>query len=120
MKPARWQEIERLYYAALDRDPEDRAAFLDTASGEDTELLNEVLSLLDQPSDDSRLERPAWQCKEEAPVSRYTAGAELVAYRIEAPVGACGMANVFRARDTPLYLTVSIKVSQHAVTGRFH
>ena len=39
MKPARWQEIERLYYAALDRDPEDRAAFLDAASGEDAELL---------------------------------------------------------------------------------
>src|SRR5437764_10075905 len=98
MKPARWQEIERLYYAALDRNPKDRAAFLADASGRDTELLHEVQSLLDRPSDDSRLDRPAWQCKEEASVSRYTAGAEFGAYRIEAPLAAGGMGEVFLAR----------------------
>src|SRR4051794_13999351 len=116
MKPARWQEIERLYHAALDLDPEDRAAFLDAAAGADAELLQEVQSLLDQPSDDSRLERPAWQCNEEQPVSRYTAGAELGAYRIETPLGAGGMGEVFRARDTRLDRTVAIKVSQQRFT----
>ena len=85
MKPARWQEIERLYHAALDRDPEDRAAFLDAASGGDTELLNEVQSLLDQPSDDSRLDRPVWEGKEETACLALRRRDQLGAYRIEAP-----------------------------------
>jgi hypothetical protein len=61
MSPDRWQEVERIYHAALERDPELRAAFLADASGGDEELLEEVQSLLDQPGSDSRLDRPVWE-----------------------------------------------------------
>jgi len=35
MKPERWQVIERLYYAALEREPDERAAFLESARSHD-------------------------------------------------------------------------------------
>src|SRR5262245_37862706 len=46
VKPERWAQIERLYQAAVERDPESRAAFLDEACKGDEELRLEVASLL--------------------------------------------------------------------------
>ena len=46
MTPERWQEIERLYHAALERDDDQRAAFLADACPDDEELCREVESLL--------------------------------------------------------------------------
>jgi hypothetical protein len=46
MKPERWQEIDRVFAEALEREPEERAAFLDDACGGDAELRHEVESLL--------------------------------------------------------------------------
>ena len=47
MTPERWREIERLYYAALERDADERAVFLNEACGGDEGLRREVESLLD-------------------------------------------------------------------------
>ena len=46
MKPERWQEIERLYYAALEREPDERAAFLESICEGDESLRREVASLV--------------------------------------------------------------------------
>jgi Tol biopolymer transport system component len=46
MKPERWQEVDRLLEAALERAPEARANFLATACGGDDELRREVESLV--------------------------------------------------------------------------
>lgn len=48
-----------------------------------------------------------------------TAGAELGPYTIVAPLGAGGMGEVYRARDTRLDRTVAIKVSRAQFTERF-
>jgi serine/threonine protein kinase/cephalosporin-C deacetylase-like acetyl esterase len=119
MSPDRWQEVERLYHAALERDPEVRLAFLAEASGGDEELLDEVRSLLKQRTGDSRLDRPVWESKGESAAARFAAGTRLGPYTIEATLGAGGMGEVFRARDTRLNRTVAIKVSQRRFTGRF-
>src|SRR5712691_9544431 len=119
MKPDRWREVERLYHAALERDPEARAAFLAEASGDDEELLDEVRSLLGQHSGDSRLDRAVWEPGGESTDTRFAAGTQLGPYRIEAPLGAGGMGEVFRARDTRLNRTVAIKISKRRFTGRF-
>jgi hypothetical protein len=50
MTPTRWQEIERVYHAALERPPADRAAFLSEVCKNDPELGREVESLLAQES----------------------------------------------------------------------
>jgi hypothetical protein len=46
LQPMRWQEIDRLYHAALEREASQRAAFL-AASCPDESLRREVESLLD-------------------------------------------------------------------------
>ena len=46
MTPERFREAGHLYHAALEIEPEARAAFLDRACGEDEELRREAESLL--------------------------------------------------------------------------
>src|SRR5512136_792661 len=61
MDPERWERVKAVYHSALERDPGERARFLDHACRDDRELRREVESLLAQASGDSFLERPAWQ-----------------------------------------------------------
>ena len=46
MTAERWQRLERLYHAALERDSDQRLAFLREECGDDADLLEEVRSLL--------------------------------------------------------------------------
>ena len=46
MNPDRWKQIESIYYDAIERDPEDRSAFLEEACHGDCELQREVESLI--------------------------------------------------------------------------
>jgi hypothetical protein len=58
--PERWQHIKELFESALERAPEERAAFLDHACDGDEPLRREVQSLLASYEEgESFLERPA-------------------------------------------------------------
>jgi tRNA A-37 threonylcarbamoyl transferase component Bud32 len=115
----RWQKIEALYHAALDRDPPARAAFLDGACGNDGELRREVESLLaEAPTGQGLLDRPAGVLAESAPIE-LKPGAQLGPYRIEGLIGEGGMGKVYRARDTRLGRTVAIKTSSARFSERF-
>ena len=46
MKPERWHKIEKLYHSALEREADQRVAFLAAACADDDSLRSEVESLL--------------------------------------------------------------------------
>lgn len=119
MLPERWQDVERLYFSALECNPAIRARFLAEATDGDRDLLEEVQSLLDQPGSDSRLDRPVWGRGGEVRPTHLIVGTRLGSYEIEAFLGAGGMGKVFRARDTRLNRTVAIKFSKLHFTEAF-
>ena len=60
MTPERWQQVDELFKAALERAPGERAAFLDRACADDRELRGEVESLIaSYEQGESFLEQPA-------------------------------------------------------------
>ena len=114
MTPERYQEVGQLYRAALEVEPERRAAFLAGACGGDEALRQEVESLLgfatrsggliDQPA----LEAAAKAIAEDQPWS--PVGQSLGHYRILSLLGKGGMGEVYCARDTKLDRTVALKL----------
>ncbi|SRR6266568_8658009 len=123
MNPERWEQIERLYHAALEREPEARAAFLDEACAGDEELRGEVVGLL--AYDDkaaSFIDAPALEVvakalagdlpAEEQAKSLVTppAARRIGAYQLLAPLGKGGMGEVHLAFDSRLGRKVAVKL----------
>ena len=95
---------------------ENRAALDKT----DPELRREVESLLDQdPAREGMLDRPAADLFEDSTVMMLAAGSRLGPYKIEVPIGAGGIGEVYRAIDTRLGRAVAIKTLHQKFSGRF-
>lgn len=106
MNSERWRQIDRLLDEALDLPTEARASFLERACGGDLDLRREVESLLEaHAQSDTFIETPAI-----ADVNRTLTGRQLGTYEIISLLGAGGMGEVYRARDTKLDRQVAIKV----------
>ena len=119
--PERWRRMEELYHAALEKSGEEREALL---AESDPEIRRGVEALLAQgTSGEKVLDYPAWERPETTllvpPAAQITPGEQLGPYRIEARIGAGGMGEVYRARDTRLNRLVALKLSAAQFTERF-
>src|SRR5262245_42083129 len=114
----RWQQIERIYQAALKLATDERAAFIEESCKGDRDLLRHVESLLAaEPL--TLMDRPAWEAVGMPSAALAREGDMLGAYRIETGLGSGGMGEVFRAVDSRLNRKVAIKISAVRFSDRF-
>jgi serine/threonine protein kinase len=106
MTPERWQEIRDVLEKALELAPGERSAFLNRACSSDPSLRQEVETLL-ASSDDVR---STFLLQFSGPRVTLAAGTKLGEYEVKSLLGAGGMGEVYRARDSRLGRDVAIKV----------
>ena len=111
MTPERWQQIKAVLAEAMEISTGERDAFIDRASGDDTELRREVRSLLAvaQATDDGSIISHFVPSTDRA-LQAILATALGQQYEIVRPLGQGGMGAVYLARERALDRFVAIKV----------
>ena len=120
LAPESWRRLKDVFAGARALPASERHAYLSAACAGNESLRQEVESLLS--SDDrakSFLESPAvvWSDGTPHPTQLMIEGRRLGVYQVQALLGAGGMGEVYRARDTKLQRDVAVKFLPHAFTS---
>ena len=128
MTPERWQQISRIFNAAISLDDEDRNAFVAGECGVDESLRSEVEKLIAAHSNASAEKFIGGIAAEaaaplivgdesqEPPRKVLTSGQQFGSYLILEALGEGGMGEVYLARDTRLDRTVALKVLAYEIS----
>ena len=130
MTDERWRRVKALFQAAVEQPIEQRGAFLAAEAGDDETLRREVESLLTSDASgvsfldrlpvagEALLAHPLLEIPGsigQAPAQTVlSAGSRVGVYEVVASLGAGGMGEVYKARDTRLDRSVAIKVLRQA------
>ena len=105
MSAPAWSDLEALFYEALARLPAERAAFLAERCAGRRKLQAQVEAMLKAHEQGQAAGLPA-----SGEYTQLSAGTRLGPYAIVGPLGAGGMGEVYRARDSRLRRDVAIKI----------
>ena len=121
MAPERWQEIKKLYQAALQLGPDARVAFLDQVCAQDEVLRRELQSLWAFEDNSEKIfETPALEIAAKALAKDSLASLperNLGDYKVLSLLGVGGMGEVYRAHDSKLGRDVAIKLLPEIFAG---
>ena len=123
----RWTTVEAVFVAAAELPPEERGTFVQSRCGADSELLEEVLSLLRYDTRPPEVEETLSRCAQSVLADEALEGTKLGSWMVEKELGRGGMSEVYVASraDGRFAKTVAIKVIKRgmdtgSVVERFH